>query len=220
MNMRPRPLAYIGGVAAVALLLAWVLTREPATTSHTPVEAPTGGGDARAAPDRAAASPAEPVASALWQAVEPRTVEAARLPAYKEVVEGRALVRLLAPQRPFAVGDRPALPIPQLGETYHALVERVEVGPGSTRSVAGHASIDSGRHLFVYTVGPRSTFARIGTPHGTFELVANGELGWLMPTANMDRHVDYTKPDSFIVRPGADRIARPVAANRLGDVAL
>ena len=211
MNVYPRRLAiYLGSAVAAAMLLAWFLAREPPPLA-TPVEAPRNAADARTVADQAA--PLRPVAGALWQVVDPSAVDAARLPAYKEVVEGRALVRLLPRQGPFAAGDRPAVPVPQLGETYHPLVERVKVGPGSTHSVAGHASgIDGSRHLFVYTVGPRSTFARIGTPHGTFELVANGELGWLMPTANMDRHVDYDKPHTYIVRPGG--------ANRPSDVSL
>ena len=51
---------------------------------------------------------------------------------------------------------------------------------------------------FVITVGPRNTFAHIGTSRGTFELVATGgQLGWLMPTANMDQHVDYSQPDYY-----------------------
>ena len=200
---------YVGSVVAgVLLLVALFLALERMTVPETPTRTEDGTGVAKTLPEAVALPPSKPpVPGALLQVVEPSTIGANDLPPYKEVVEDRALVRLLQPQRQLAAGDRPAIPIPQLGLTYHAFVERVEVGPGSTRSVAGYASsVDGSRHLFVYTIGPRSTFARIGTLHGTFELVADGELGWLMPTANMDQHVDYNKPDTFIVRPnGADR---------------
>ena len=53
-------------------------------------------------------------------------------------------------------------------------------------------------HGFTITVGPGNTFAHLSTPEGTYELVATGELGWLMPTANMDRHVDYSVPDYIL----------------------
>lgn len=143
----------------------------------------------------------------LWQPVSMAEVDAADIPAYKEVVEGRALVRIVHQAVPLQVGDRVAVAIPQIGKTYRPVVDRVETGPGSTHSVAGHVEISDGsQHRFVYTVGPRSTFAHIGTPNGTFELVANRHLGWLMPSANMDQHVDYSKPDYYIVRPnGPDR---------------
>ena len=109
-----------------------------------------------------------------------------------------------------AVGDRLDVRLPQLGETYSPVVERVQNGPGATRSVTGLATdSDGGKHRFIYTVGPRSTFATIGTREGVFELVANAELGWLMPAANMYRNVDYSKPDYYIVRPGGpDRPGR------------
>ena len=58
---------------------------------------------------------------------------------------------------------------------------------------------DGRGYRFIITAGARNTFAHVGTSRGTFELVASDELGWLMPTANMDQHVDYSKPD-YIIR--------------------
>ena len=51
---------------------------------------------------------------------------------------------------------------------------------------------------FVITMGRGSTFAFVPTPEGVYELVANGELGWLMPSANMDTDADYRIPDYYI----------------------
>lgn len=48
---------------------------------------------------------------------------------------------------------------------------------------------------------------RLGVPAGTYELVAPGELGWLMPSVNMDQHVDYSQPDYYI--PGQDDPRHP-----------
>ena len=141
----------------------------------------------------------------LWQPVEQSAVDAADIPAFAYVadVPGKALVRVAALAAPRAVGDRVEVEIPQLDAAIQLVVERVQEGPGSTRSVSGQAEDGSGgRRGFVLTTGPRSMFARIGTPEGAFELAANRDLGWLMPAANMDRHVDYSKPDTYIVRPG------------------
>ena len=153
----------------------------------------------------------------LWQPVAPEVaaVVVSQLdgppsaPDYVDV-EDRVLVRLVNRERQLAVGDRFDVGLPQLGETYRPVVERVQNGPGATRSITGMAAdSDGGKHRFIYTVGPRSTFATIGTRQGVFELVANAELGWLMPAANMQRNVDYSKPDYYVVRPGGpDRPGR------------
>ena len=153
----------------------------------------------------AARSALSPGRQSLWRPVEESAVDPADIPAFAYVadVPGKALVRVAALAAPRAVGDRVEVEIPQLDAAIQLVVERVQEGPGSTRSVSGHAEDGSGgRHGFVLTTGPRSMFARIGTPEGAFELAANRDLGWLMPAANMDRHVDYSKPDTYLVRPG------------------
>ena len=137
---------------------------------------------------------AEPASAALWQIVDEASV--AELPAYKEVVEDRALVRVTGGADGWRVGQRIAVPVPQLGELYTPVVERIEAGPSGVRSYVGTLTEDAGRAFrFTITTGPGNTFAHLSTPHGTYELVATGELGWLMPTANMDQHVDYSVPD-------------------------
>ena len=131
---------------------------------------------------------------ALWTAIDEGTV--AELPAYKETVRDRVLVRIAGLPAEWRVGQRIAVPIPQLDETFTPVIERVKPGPNGTRSYIGSLTEVPGRvHRFTITVGPRNTFAHLSTPDGTYELVATGELGWLMPAANMDRHVDYSVPD-------------------------
>ena len=148
------------------------------------------------APSGAAATqePAQTDFDALWAAIDESAVE--DLPAYKEVVQDRILVRIADFPGRWRVGQRIAIPIPQLNEVFTPVIERIQSGPAGTRSYIGTLTEVAGRnHRFTITVGPRNTFAHLSTPDGTYELVATGELGWLMPTANMDRHVDYSVPD-------------------------
>lgn len=142
----------------------------------------------------AAAPPAVP--PALWHPVDVDSVDANDIPPYKEVVKNRALVRLADGPRRWVVGERVSITIPQLGETYQPLIERVRDGPGDIRAYVGTLVERAGfRHSFVVTVGSRNTFANLSTPLGLYELVGNDKLGWLMPMVHMDQHVDYSKSD-------------------------
>ena len=136
-------------------------------------------------------------ANAGWVAVDPATVD--ELPVYKEIVPGRVLIRVLDAINEWEAGDEVVLGIPQLGADFDGAIERVEQDANGNRTYFGLVrEVDGYSYRFVITVGPRNTFAHVGTSRGTFELVATGgNLGWLMPTANMDQHVDYTQPDYF-----------------------
>ena len=154
----------------------------------------------------AAEEPAPMDLDALWTAIDERTVT--ELPAYKEVVQDRVLVRIVDVPGGWRVGQRIAVPIPQLNEVFTPVIERIQSGPDSTRSYIGTLTMAAGRaHRFTITVGPRNTFAHLSTPLGSYELVAAGELGWLMPTINMDRHVDYSVPD-FVYPEGPPSLER------------
>ena len=154
----------------------------------------------------AAEEPVQTDLDALWTAIDERTVT--DLPAYKEVVQDRVLVRIVDVPFGWRVGQRIAVPIPQLNEVFTPVIERIQSGPDSTRSYIGTLTEFAGRvHRFTITVGPRNTFAHLSTPDGNYELVATGELGWLMPTANMDRHVDYSVPD-FVYPEGSQSLER------------
>lgn len=144
---------------------------------------------ARQAPDGAAA----------WTVVDPESVE--ELPPYKEVVPGRALVRVSGALRRGTAGGRIALEVPQLGRTFEGLVERTDTDSfGNVTYIGLIREADGREYRFIITAGGRNTFAHLGTSRGAFELVAaKDDLGWLMPSANMDQHVDYSKPD-YIIR--------------------
>ena len=96
------------------------------------------------------------------------------------------------------MGEMISIEVPQIGETYESVIDRVETGLGVNRSYIGRLIDDDHPYSFVITVGERNAFAHLGTPEGSYELVGNTEFAWLMPTANMDQHVDYSKPDYFI----------------------
>ena len=134
-----------------------------------------------------------------WVVVDPETVD--QLPAYKEIVPGRVLVRVSEALRRGTAGDRITLEVPQIGKVLKGVVERVDVDPHGNTSYLGLVTEADGRNYrFVITAGTRNTFAHIGSAQGTFELVATGgTLGWLMPTRFMDQHVDYTQPDYVLM---------------------
>ena len=137
-----------------------------------------------------------------WQPLEIDAVDPERLPEYKEIVEGRVLVELSTGMWSWGAGDRITLAVPQIGAVYDPVIERVETALGNNRSYVGRLIEAEFPYSFVITVGQRNTFANFSTPQGSFELVGDTELAWLMPVANMDQHVDYSQPDYYI--PGDD----------------
>ena len=160
-----------------------------------PEEAQAGSASAAGAPER---SPIR-----VWEALDESSV--AVLPAYKEVVQGRVLVRLAETGSDWTVGGELEFDVPQLGQIFAGVLERVEEDPWGNRSLVGLLREPHGaEHRFVMTLGARNQFANFSTSRGSFELVASNGLGWLMPTANMDQHVDYSRPDYRIrQRPGS-----------------
>ena len=141
-----------------------------------------------------------PVGSdSAWVVVDPATVD--ELPPYKEEVAGRALVRVSDALRLGVMTDRVVMAVPQVGQIYEGVIEVVETDPWGNISYVGLIrDVDDRDYRFLITAGARNTFAHIGTSRGTFELVVTGgTLGWLMPSVNMDQHVDYSKPDYYIV---------------------
>ena len=188
-------------IIALGLLLAYFMLRAPETSEQTGPDSvlPAAAKQQTQAKEQAEPPVAQvPGGDAAWVVVDPESVD--ELPPYKEVVPGRALVRVSEVLRLGMAGDRIALEVPQLGRTFDGVVERLETDPYGNVSYVGLLKDTNGRdYRFVITAGARNTFAQIGTSRGTFELVASDDLGWLMPTANMDQHMDYSQPD-YIIR--------------------
>ncbi len=145
-----------------------------------------------------------PGANSGWQPVDAGSIDPARIPSYKETVENAVLVELSPSMWSWSAGEQITLSVPQIGMTYTPVIDRVEISLGSNRSYVGRLIEGEFPYSFVITVGERNAFANLSTPQGSFELVGNTQLAWLMPTANMDRHVDYSQPDYFIPEQESD----------------
>ena len=150
-----------------------------------------------------------------WQPLEIDSVDPERIPEYKDIVEGRVLVELSTGMWSWDAGDRISLAVPQIGAVYNPVIDRVETALGNNRSYLGRLIEAEFPYSFVITVGQRNTFANLSTPQGSFELVGDTQLAWLMPVANMDQHVDYSQPDYYI--PGDDTPDAFVPADDITD---
>ena len=102
-----------------------------------------------------------------------------------------------------SVGDEIIVEIPQLNSQMTVVLEKIKTHINSIKTITA-TSIDNSANLIV-TIGKKSTFANISTSRGSYEFVRNTTHGWLMPSANMDQHVDYTKPD-YVIREIEPRI--------------
>ena len=137
----------------------------------------------------------------IWRAVDERTVGV--LPVYEDgwSEAGRTLVDVsgaVDAAGSWQVGDRMAVELPQLGETYESTVDRVD-RLGHVRSVRGLAVDGDGRERrVVVTVGPGRVFAYVDTWAGPYELVANDRLGWLLPSSSMMAGIDFGRPDYLL----------------------
>lgn len=194
------------GVAfgAILVFLADRVPLDPSDTSSRSPESADSPATVVAPASALLPGPLDP--NTAWVVVDPETVD--ELPPYQEVVENRALVRVSEALRLAGIDNRVVLSIPQLGQEYEGVVEEVEVDPWGNVSYVGLLrDVDDQDYRFLITAGAINTFAHIGTSRGSFELVAtDGELGWLMPTANMDQHVDYSKPDYYIPGENGQRV--------------
>lgn len=170
----------------------------PAVVREAPGQAPQAATEGRSnkpatAPSQLDSAPASGSPSA-WRRIDPAQVDVGDRPKHRQTVAGRVLVQIAADLSVLKVGDNLALPVPQDAAVFEARIEQAHPGIGGARAFTGSlASAGAGR--FVLTVGPRSTFANLTTPGGRYELVGNRRYAWLMPSANMDRDVDYSVPD-------------------------
>ena len=155
----------------------------------------------------AKARPADSGAPPLWRVVDERSVR--RLPEFAQEwsPEGRALVRVTGAStaaRGWQVGDRLTIPLPQTGETYRPVIDEIDDGPGYSRAALGKVLHDDGyARRIVVTVGPKNMFAYIDTPEGPYELVADSDYGWLLPTASMMAGFDFSEPDYILPEDGS-----------------
>lgn len=137
----------------------------------------------------------------LWTRVEPDQITT-QIPPLKGDVTDAVLVEYDLSLRTYEVGDTIVLHIPQIDMTYKPKIKKIKHPNSSNRTIIGHLIEGEDRLFgFVITLGEKNAFAHISTPEGSYELVGNDKVGWLMPTRNMDQDVDYSKPDYVISKP-------------------
>ena len=219
---RQRKFVWHGLLTALALAVIIVLYRQGVFDASQDDEPHEPASEAVEEAEPAPAEPAPPAAppqadatpSALpsippdtaWAEVDAATVNPDWVPEYHETVEGALLVALSDGMKTWNAGDTIALPVPQIGEVFRPVIDDVESLIGNNRSYVGRTLSDDAPYSFVITLGKHETFGYVGTPQGSYELVGNTRLAWLMPTANMDQHVDYSKPDYFYLDEEGRRI--------------
>lgn len=86
--------------------------------------------------------------------------------------------------------------IPHTDKTYNAIVDRIV--PNGLRSTTIRASPGSDEHdlkRLILTFGEDLTLAYVSTSQGSWELTGDGQIGWLVSTAELKRTQDYSQPD-------------------------
>jgi hypothetical protein len=167
-----------------------VVTDEGLSTSTPSVEAPT--------PLIPPSNPS-PVSSSpavIWSVVSNKS-EMPDIPGSQSDIEDAVSVRVNYDSLlNLSIGDSIIVEIPQLNSQITTVLEKIKTHINGIKTITA-ASLDNSASLLV-TIGKKSIFANISTPRGSYEFVGNTTHGWLMPSANMDQHVDYTKPDYVI----------------------
>ena len=133
-----------------------------------------------------------------WELANQADVAPELLPTFLETFGDAVLVALEPRMWHWAEGDQISLIIPHVDKTVEVEIESVKRGLGGSRSYLARTGGPNTEYDVVVTVGDRNAFAFVGLPQGSYELVGNRDYGWLMPTASMERHVDYSKPDYVI----------------------
>lgn len=143
-------------------------------------------------------SPADTRPRQAWSETNVEEIEASLVPKYKEEVEGASLVQLAQDMQLWQENEQLLISVPQTQEQFLVTIAEVSTTLGNNRSYKGKIEEGESSYSFLITVGERNVFANFTTSEGSYELVGNVQYAWLMPTENMDQHVDYTKDDFFI----------------------
>jgi hypothetical protein len=170
----------------------------PATTTIRPVMQP------EMRPSGLAPSPPTGTALPVWSRIEMDS-NTPGVPVLKEGVTDAVLVSFDLLPANLEQGDPVNIEIPQIQKNYITRVSRVKRDEGDNSSISGYLMGDGNKkYRFMITIGKSNTFAHINTPEGSFELVGNKKMGWLMPVAAMTRNKNYNKPDYVVLKSQKD----------------
>jgi hypothetical protein len=100
-------------------------------------------------------------------------------------------------------GDKLSIQLPEPVAEAELWVESANLNTSGSITLAGKVDGYSD-YSFVMTLGPKSTFATIGTAAGVFNLRGNLQHFWVGLGRSFNHHVDPTKPDFRIVLPRAE----------------
>ncbi|MXW53646.1 MAG: hypothetical protein F4X44_01105 [Gammaproteobacteria bacterium] len=190
-------------VLALVTLFSLVLFNQQRHQSHSETESvqesqiDVGTSEAIAVND-AQNSSADTKTREAWSETNVEDVQPSLVPKYKEEVEGASLVQLAQDMQLWRQDDQLVIAVPQTQEQFLVTIAEVSTTLGTNRTYKGKIVEEESSYSFLITVGERNVFANFTTSEGSFELVGNNKYAWLMPTENMDQHVDYTKDDFFI----------------------
>lgn len=96
--------------------------------------------------------------------------------------------------------------IPHIDATFRAVVD--EITPNGLHSTTIRASAASDEHdlnRLILTFGEDQTLAYVSTKRGSWELTGDGQIGWIVSSADLKRSQDYSESD--ILNENFDRYA-------------
>ena len=86
--------------------------------------------------------------------------------------------------------------IPHIAATFSAIVDEITPnGRHSTTIRASAASDEQDLNRLILTYGQDQTLAYVSTKQGSWELTGDGQIGWLVSTAELKRSQDYSESD-------------------------
>ena len=138
--------------------------------------------------------------SVMWEHIDEETVDETEVPDFPRVITNRALVRMNTSVWTTTEGHRVQFPIPQRDIVLEG--EVTEVG-GTTLAptLKGNVTDEGEKFPFTLTLSKDRAFATVSSSTGNFELFANRDYGWVMTREEMNAHIDYSIPHSFIENP-------------------
>ncbi|MXW52682.1 MAG: hypothetical protein F4X44_11305 [Gammaproteobacteria bacterium] len=138
--------------------------------------------------------------SVMWEHVDEGSVDEADVPDWPRVITNRALVRMNSSVWTTTEGHRVQFPIPQRDIVLVGEVTEVS-GTPLAPTLKGEVTDDGKNFPFTLTLSDDRAFATVSTSTGNYEMFSNRDYGWVMTREEMNAHIDYSVPHSFIENP-------------------
>jgi len=209
------PVRYVISITLVLLLFGvvagyWLIGgrynfSDPGRSTNTPAQSASVGSDSESGYPQTPSVQADISAPVAWWRAG-KSDEALAPPILRDV-QNAVLVKL---DQDYLAGierrGELLITIPQTGKNYPAVIEKTVQSRAGNLSVSGYMGAPP--YSFLLTLGAKNTYATLNTPDGIYSLFGTRELAWIVRAAELDRHVDFSKPD-FII-PGDDASRMPV----------